>query len=112
MVELLPMWLAPNAVTLLGFLCILINVIFLVIYMPDLVGPGPSWLYFSFAAGMWAYVKFPSLRGETSEVLMNILATLQWTILTASKRGAPDPALLLESSSSNHNLNPPECYIF
>ncbi len=56
MVELLPTWLAPNAVTLLGFGFILFNVICLVIYMPDLKGPGPGWLYFSFAFGLWAYV--------------------------------------------------------
>ena len=38
-VELLPLWLAPNMVTLLGFMFILINVIFITIFMPDLVGP-------------------------------------------------------------------------
>ncbi len=37
--ELLPLWLAPNMVTLLGFFFILFNVICLVIWMPDLVGP-------------------------------------------------------------------------
>lgn len=53
-VELLPRWLAPNAVTLLGFLCIMVNVVCLEIWMPDMIGPGPSWLYYSFAAGLWA----------------------------------------------------------
>lgn len=38
-VELLPLWLAPNMVTLLGFCFILWNVICLEIWMPDLVGP-------------------------------------------------------------------------
>jgi hypothetical protein len=38
-VELLPMWIAPNLVTLLGFFFILGNVILLEIYIPDLVGP-------------------------------------------------------------------------
>jgi len=38
-VELLPLWLAPNMVTLLGFFFILTNVICLEIFMPDLVGP-------------------------------------------------------------------------
>lgn len=37
--ELLPLWLAPNMVTLLGFFFILGNVLLLVIFMPDLVGP-------------------------------------------------------------------------
>lgn len=60
-------------VTLLGFFFILANVGFLVLFMPDLVGPvsgfqtlmamvgvitnavhkGPSWLYYSFAFGLW-----------------------------------------------------------
>lgn len=33
------MWIAPNLVTLLGFFCILGNIILLEIYIPDLVGP-------------------------------------------------------------------------
>jgi ethanolaminephosphotransferase len=53
-VKLLPMSLAPNMVTLLGFVCILVNVAFLQIFLPDLIGPGPSWLYYSFALGLWA----------------------------------------------------------
>lgn len=70
-VELLPLWLAPNMVTLLGFFFVLGNVGLLEIFMPDLVGPvrmeisdlpnpqsdpgeqGPSWLYYSFAFGLW-----------------------------------------------------------
>jgi hypothetical protein len=32
------MWLAPNMVTLLGFFCILSNVIFLVIWQPEMDG--------------------------------------------------------------------------
>jgi ethanolaminephosphotransferase len=47
------MWIAPNLVTLLGFFFILGNVILLELYIPDLVGPAPSWVYYSFAAGMW-----------------------------------------------------------
>ena len=38
-VELLPLWLAPNLVTLLGFFFILGNVVLLELYIPDLVGP-------------------------------------------------------------------------
>jgi ethanolaminephosphotransferase len=38
-VELLPLWLAPNMVTLLGFMCILFNVGLLIVMMPDLEGP-------------------------------------------------------------------------
>ena len=38
-VQLLPQWLAPNMVTLLGFLAILVNVLFLELFVPDLIGP-------------------------------------------------------------------------
>lgn len=38
-VEYLPMWLAPNMVTLLGFLFIVANVCLIEIFMPDLRGP-------------------------------------------------------------------------
>lgn len=37
--ELLPLWLAPNLVTLLGFFFILGNVALMVYYVPDMVGP-------------------------------------------------------------------------
>ncbi|KAI0505828.1 CDP-alcohol phosphatidyltransferase [Xylaria bambusicola] len=63
-VELLPLWLAPNMVTLLGFCFILANVALLVIVMPDLVGPGPSWLYFSFAFGLFMYQTMDNVDGK------------------------------------------------
>ncbi|KAF2754115.1 Choline/ethanolaminephosphotransferase [Pseudovirgaria hyperparasitica] len=63
-VEFLPLWLAPNMVTLLGFFFILGNVVLLSIFMPDLVGPAPSWLYFSFAIGLWMYSTMDNIDGK------------------------------------------------
>ncbi|KAI0015387.1 CDP-alcohol phosphatidyltransferase [Xylariomycetidae sp. FL0641] len=63
-VELLPLWLAPNMVTLLGFCFVLANVALLVIFMPDLVGPGPSWLYLSFAFGLFMYQTMDNVDGK------------------------------------------------
>ncbi|KKK13948.1 hypothetical protein P175DRAFT_0497005 [Aspergillus ochraceoroseus IBT 24754] len=63
-VELLPLWIAPNMVTLLGFLFIVGNVMLIEMYMPDLVGPGPSWLYYSFALGMWMYSTLDNVDGK------------------------------------------------
>ncbi|KAI9680940.1 MAG: hypothetical protein M1829_001020 [Trizodia sp. TS-e1964] len=63
-VKLLPLWLAPNMVTLLGFFFILANVASLAIVMPDLVGPGPSWLYYSFAFGLWMYSTMDNIDGK------------------------------------------------
>ncbi|KAF2013449.1 ethanolaminephosphotransferase 1 [Aaosphaeria arxii CBS 175.79] len=63
-VELLPLWLAPNLVTLLGFFFILGNVVLLEVYVPDLVGPAPSWVYFSFAFGLWMYSTMDNVDGK------------------------------------------------
>lgn len=38
-VNILPLWMAPNMVTLLGFFFILGNIGLLAIFMPDLIGP-------------------------------------------------------------------------
>lgn len=48
-VKLLPLWLAPNMVTLLGFGFIMGNVLLLQLYIPDLVGPVR---HFHLATGM------------------------------------------------------------
>lgn len=60
----MPSWLAPNVITLLGLLAIYANVITILIYIPDLVGPGPSWIYFSFAAGLFFYQTMDNIDGK------------------------------------------------
>ncbi|KAK9469096.1 CDP-alcohol phosphatidyltransferase-domain-containing protein [Lipomyces arxii] len=62
--ELMPMWLAPNVITLIGLMFIYTNVICILIYIPDLVGPGPSWIYFSFAVGLWMYSTMDNIDGK------------------------------------------------
>ncbi|KAK8075244.1 CDP-alcohol phosphatidyltransferase [Apiospora hydei] len=63
-VELLPLWLAPNMVTLIGFFFILANIGLLVIFIPDLVGPGPGWIYLSFAFGLFMYQTMDNIDGK------------------------------------------------
>ncbi|KAL2018581.1 hypothetical protein VTK56DRAFT_623 [Thermocarpiscus australiensis] len=63
-VELLPLWLAPNMVTLLGFMCIVFNIGLLVVMMPDLEGPAPPWVYYSFAFGLFMYQTFDNVDGK------------------------------------------------
>ncbi|KAH7060875.1 ethanolaminephosphotransferase 1 [Macrophomina phaseolina] len=63
-VELLPLWLAPNMVTLLGFFFILANVGLLELFVPDLVGPAPTWIYYSFAFGLWMYSTMDNVDGK------------------------------------------------
>lgn len=63
-VNILPLWLAPNMVTLIGFFFVLANIGLLVIFMPDLVGPGPTWLYLSFAFGLFMYQTMDNVDGK------------------------------------------------
>ncbi|KAJ3372965.1 hypothetical protein GGF31_001502 [Allomyces arbusculus] len=63
-VTLFPMWMAPNLITLVGFSFVIINLVFILIWLPDLYGPGPSWLYFSFALGIWLYSTFDNVDGK------------------------------------------------
>ncbi|KAK9447639.1 CDP-alcohol phosphatidyltransferase-domain-containing protein [Limtongia smithiae] len=62
--ELMPLWLAPNVITLIGLGFIYINVLCVIIYLPDLVGPGPSWVYLSFALGLWMYSTMDNVDGK------------------------------------------------
>jgi ethanolaminephosphotransferase len=55
---------APNMVTLLGFFFIIGNVAIVTLFVPDLVGPGPSWIYFSFAFGVWMYSTLDNIDGK------------------------------------------------
>ncbi|KPI36536.1 Cholinephosphotransferase 1 [Cyphellophora attinorum] len=63
-VKLLPMWLAANMVTLLGFFLIIANVMLLQVTIPDLVGPGPVWVYWSFAFALWGYSTMDNIDGK------------------------------------------------
>ncbi|KAJ3266319.1 hypothetical protein HK104_006133 [Borealophlyctis nickersoniae] len=61
---LFPRWMAPNLITLTGFMFVLLNVGFILIYTPDLETQGPGWVYFSFAAGIWLYSTFDNVDGK------------------------------------------------
>ncbi|KAI8070516.1 CDP-alcohol phosphatidyltransferase-domain-containing protein [Gongronella butleri] len=63
-IELFPMSIAPNMITLIGLFFMIINVFLATIYTPDMNGDGPSWLYFSFAAGVWLYSTFDNVDGK------------------------------------------------
>ncbi|KAH9815686.1 ethanolaminephosphotransferase (aminoalcoholphosphotransferase), partial [Teratosphaeria destructans] len=63
-VEFLPLWLAPNMVTLLGFFFVIGNIGILELFDPDLLGPKQSWVYFSYAFGVWAYSTMDNIDGK------------------------------------------------
>lgn len=55
---------SPNLITLLGLGFMMVNVILIAIYVPDLGTDAPNWLYFSFAAGLWLYSTFDNVDGK------------------------------------------------
>lgn len=63
-VEFLPLWLAPNMVTLLGFFCIIGNVGLASLLDPDLLGPKQAWVCYSYALGVWAYSTMDNIDGK------------------------------------------------
>lgn len=63
-IHVFPMWMAPNLITLLGLCFIIVNVITLLIYSPDLTADCPPWVYYSFSAGIFLYATFDALDGK------------------------------------------------
>ncbi|GAA5911184.1 hypothetical protein JCM5296_003986 [Sporobolomyces johnsonii] len=59
-----PKWLAPNAITLLGFAAVVANFLTVCIAVPDLVGPGASWVYASCAFGLFFYQTMDNIDGK------------------------------------------------
>ncbi|WPH01044.1 sn-1,2-diacylglycerol cholinephosphotransferase-like protein [Acrodontium crateriforme] len=63
-VDFLPLWLAPNMVTLLGFFFVLGNVALLEVMDPELDGPKYAWVCYSYAFGVWAYSTMDNIDGK------------------------------------------------
>lgn len=64
LVQFLPLWLAPNMVTLLGLVAVLFNLATLLYYSPDLAAACPSWVYYTFAAGLFTYTSLDAIDGK------------------------------------------------
>ncbi|KAJ3062901.1 hypothetical protein HDU98_001269 [Podochytrium sp. JEL0797] len=63
-IEYVPKTVAPNLITLTGFLCVIANVVLLLTYSPDLQTEIPSWMYISFAIGLFAYQSLDAIDGK------------------------------------------------
>ncbi|KAK9764743.1 hypothetical protein K7432_007524 [Basidiobolus ranarum] len=63
-VNLFPLWMAPNLITLCGLGFVVINFFCALYYIPDLESYAPPWLYYSFAAGIWLYSTFDNVDGK------------------------------------------------
>ncbi|GAA5806970.1 hypothetical protein MFLAVUS_000319 [Mucor flavus] len=66
-VQFFPINMAPNLITLTGLIFMIINVAFAIFLAPDMgvnEEAGPSWIYYSFAAGLWLYSTFDNVDGK------------------------------------------------
>lgn len=61
--RIFPVWMAPNMVTLLGLMFIVISDIFVFIYDPNLDTVSPTWLYFYHALAVFMYQTFDACDG-------------------------------------------------
>lgn len=62
-VNVFPLWMAPNAVTLSGFGFIVANLCTVLYYDPKLEGNNPRWTYFTYAIGLFLYQTFDACDG-------------------------------------------------
>ncbi|KAH8661872.1 CDP-alcohol phosphatidyltransferase-domain-containing protein [Xylariales sp. PMI_506] len=62
-IKCFPMWMAPNLITLTGFLFVVANFFTLLWYNPTLDQNCPPWVYYSWAAGLFLYQTFDAVDG-------------------------------------------------
>jgi ethanolaminephosphotransferase len=62
-VKLFPLTVAPNAITLLGFSFVIINILTLLYYTPTLDAECPSWVYASWSIGLFLYQTLDAIDG-------------------------------------------------
>ncbi|ORY67700.1 CDP-alcohol phosphatidyltransferase-domain-containing protein [Pseudomassariella vexata] len=59
-----PMWMAPNLITLSGFMFVIFNFFTLLWYNPTLDQNCPTWVYYSWAIGLFLYQTFDAVDGS------------------------------------------------
>ncbi|KAI1391920.1 Choline/ethanolaminephosphotransferase [Hypoxylon trugodes] len=63
-IKCFPMWMAPNLITLTGFMFIVANFFTLLWYNPTLDQDCPPWVYYTWAAGLFLYQTFDAVDGS------------------------------------------------
>ncbi|CEJ92125.1 Putative Choline/ethanolaminephosphotransferase [[Torrubiella] hemipterigena] len=63
-IKLFPMWMAPNLITLTGFLFVIANFLTMLWYNPTLDQDCPTWVYYSWAVGLFLYQTFDAVDGS------------------------------------------------
>lgn len=64
LVNFLPLWMAPNLVTLIGFVFIILSYLVTSYYHPAILGGGPRWVYLLNAVCMFIYQTMDALDGK------------------------------------------------
>ena len=62
-IKCFPLWMAPNLITLTGFSFVTVNILTLLWYSPSLDQDCPSWVYYSWAIGLFLYQTFDAVDG-------------------------------------------------
>jgi ethanolaminephosphotransferase len=68
-IKCFPMWMAPNLITLSGFMFVIINFITMLWYNPTLDQDCPRWVYFLQALGLFLYQTFDAVDGTQACVI-------------------------------------------
>ncbi|KAI8823603.1 uncharacterized protein EV422DRAFT_521614 [Fimicolochytrium jonesii] len=64
LVKVFPLWFAPNLITLSGLSLVVLNLLTVLYYSPDLGEPCPNWVYYACAAGVFAYQSLDAIDGK------------------------------------------------
>ncbi|KAI8872025.1 Choline/ethanolaminephosphotransferase [Ramicandelaber brevisporus] len=64
LINIFPLWIAPNMITLLGFMCVVVNMGTLLWYDQTLNSDLPRWMYFAYGIGLFTYVSFDAVDGK------------------------------------------------
>ena len=63
-INVFPMWMAPNAITLSGFGFVIANILTMLYYSPGMDQDCPSWVYASWSIGLFTYQTFDAIDGS------------------------------------------------
>lgn len=64
LVEFLPLWLAPNVITLLGLITVVVPHVLLMLHAPTMSEEAPRWVYALNCVGLFAYMVLDNLDGR------------------------------------------------
>jgi len=64
LVELVPLWVAPNLITIFGLIINVATSLLLMYYSPDAKTQAPSWVYLSCGVGLFVYQALDAIDGK------------------------------------------------